>query len=316
MKKLFMVVLIIFLGVGLVSCGNENENQPDSNTQELPHITIGLLPDLESIPFVVAELSGAFADEGVDVTLECFMSAKDRDSALQAGKLDGVVNDLVAVFFNNEGGLPLRAVTKTSGRLAMLASPEFGIDTLTAVAVEGKQIGLSLNTVMEYNVDRMLQSQDIDPNSVIKVSIPQIPVRMEMLVGEKLDLAIMPDPFVTMAAGQGAKVMIESDDMPHTAGVVSFRIEILEEKPDAVAAVMRAYRSTAQDLNDQGLGQYRDAVIERLSLPDESHELLELPYYNPILPSEETVRDVQSWMHEKALIEGEYAYAEIVINVE
>ena len=112
MKKLLILCLIIVYSFGLIGC-NQTENSADGNkTVSDKIINIGVMPDVESIPFLIAQENGYFADEGVTVNIEHFSSAKDRDSALQSGKLDGVITDMAAVLFANEGGIKLRIIAK------------------------------------------------------------------------------------------------------------------------------------------------------------------------------------------------------------
>jgi NitT/TauT family transport system substrate-binding protein len=104
------------------------------------------MPDVESIPFLIAQKNGYFEQEGVKVNIEHFTSAKDRDSALQSGKLDGVITDVVAVLFANEGGINLRIIAKNEGNVSLMGGKDAGINAVAGL--KGKDIGLSTNTIM------------------------------------------------------------------------------------------------------------------------------------------------------------------------
>lgn len=310
MKKILPVILILLLGLSLCGCGGEQSGDTDMT------LTLGLMPDVESAPFVVAELEGYYAAEGVTVKLIHFKSAKDRDSALQGGQLDGVVNDMVAVLLNNEGGIPMQVVARSNGRLALLGGQDAGITALTAEQLAGRELGLSLNTVMEYTADQMLLKAGQSVEAVQKVAVPQIPTRMEMLQGGRLDLAIMPDPFVSMALDSGATLLVDYPELDHPAGSISFHRDVLDTKGEAVKAVMRAYRSATDAMNEQGIEPWRDDIIEIIGFPEASRELLALPVYDPSLPGEETFATIQGWMLDKGLIATEYDYSAIMVNWE
>ena len=87
---LFCLTLLLVGG-----CGSPVQEK----SEPLPKLTIGLMPDTDSIPFIIAAERGYFAEEGVEVELQPFKSAMDRDAALQSGNLDGAVSDLLAVIF-------------------------------------------------------------------------------------------------------------------------------------------------------------------------------------------------------------------------
>ena len=85
MKRFLAVVLSLML-LFVVGCGSEPREATDVNLSKL---TIGLMPDTDSIPFIIAAERGYFAEEGVEVELVPFKSAMERDAALQSGNLDG-----------------------------------------------------------------------------------------------------------------------------------------------------------------------------------------------------------------------------------
>lgn len=74
----------------------------------MPEITIGVMPDTDSLPFIIAAEKGFFAEEGVKVNIQQFKSAMDRDAAMQSGNLDGSVSDVLAAAFARSGGFDVR----------------------------------------------------------------------------------------------------------------------------------------------------------------------------------------------------------------
>jgi NitT/TauT family transport system substrate-binding protein len=68
-----------------------------SGCKEEDTLKIGLLPNEEVLPFYVAIEEGLYQKHGVDVEVVHFQSAAERDAALQAGAVDGVEGDLLAV---------------------------------------------------------------------------------------------------------------------------------------------------------------------------------------------------------------------------
>ena len=122
MKKVLVVLMVLLCSFGVFGCNQQTEVDKTIN--------IGVMPDVESIPFLIAQKNGYFAHEGVNVNLEHFSSAKDRDSALQSGKLDGVITDIAAVLFANEGGIDLRIIARSDGNILLMAGKEAGINTV------------------------------------------------------------------------------------------------------------------------------------------------------------------------------------------
>ncbi|KUG03095.1 putative thiamine biosynthesis protein [hydrocarbon metagenome] len=306
MRKILIGLLIVLCSLSFVGCSQENNTQAPEKT-----ITIGVMPDVESIPFIIAQKNGYFEKEGVKVIIEHFTSAKDRDSALQSGKLDGVITDMVAVLFANEGGINLRMVARTDGNIELMAGKDSGISSTSEL--KGKDIGMSTNTIMEYSTDKMLEAAGLNPDEVKKVAIPPLPTRLEMLQGGKVTAAILPEPLAGLAVSNGAIVLNSTDQMANKAGAIAFTAKSLEENPEEIMAVLRAYNEAAGYLQKEPATGYIDFVIEEQGFPAEIKDSLRLPEYQQArLPEEHIFLDVVQWMQEKDLIKGTYEYKDLV----
>lgn len=306
MKKVFAACLILVLGLGLVGCSQKQASEVPAKT-----ITIGVMPDVESIPFLIAEKNGYFAKQGVAVKIVHFNAAKDRDSALQSGQLDGVITDVLAVVFANEGGINLKICAKNDGNVELMAGKNSGINSITDL--RGKSVGLSTNTIMEYTADQMLAAGGLKAAEVKKVAIPQLPTRLEMLQGGKVEAAILPEPLAGLAVKNGARVLASTDAMGTKAGAIAFTGKSLQESPAEIKAVFRAYNDAVAYLAQEPLASYVDFIIEAQGFPVEVKESLQLPKYSQAaLPSEAVFNDVVKWLKDKNLIKGSYEYKNLV----
>jgi NitT/TauT family transport system substrate-binding protein len=307
MKKVLICFLIIIGSLTLVGCSSPGKNisKPEKT------IVIGVMPDIESVPFIIAEKNGYFTQEGVQVKVEHFKSAKDRDSALQSGKLDGMISDILAVVFANEGGINLKIIAATEGNIELLAGRDSGINSIKDV--KGKEIGMSTNTVMEYTADKMLEAAQLSPADINKVAIPQLPTRLEMLQGGKIDAAILPEPLSDLGVKNGARVLSSTDQMGSKAGVVAFTDASLQENPEKVKAVFRAYNDAVAYLQKEPVVNYLDFLIQEQGFPAEVKESMKLPeFHNAQLPDPEIFSDVVAWLQAKKLIKGSYEYKDLV----
>lgn len=311
MKKILIGLLIVMVSLNFLGCGG-NKKVPDPKKAESQKtITIGVMPDVDSIPFVIAEKNGYFTKEGVKVKIEHFKSARDRDSALQSGVLDGVVTDVVAVAFANEGGIKLRIISKHDGNIELMAGKDTGIKSVQDL--KGRSIAMSTNTIMEYTADTMLQDVGLKPDDVKKVPIPQLPTRLEMLMGGKVDSAIMPEPLAGMAIKNGALILNSTDQTGNKCGAIAFRADILKDNPDEIKAVFRAYDKAVDYLNQVPIANYVDYVIKEQGFPEAVKGSLELPkYQKATAPDPKIVAGVVEWMQAKQLIKSKYEYKDLV----
>ncbi len=305
MKRLLAAALSVLL---LLAVGCGSESQPKE--AKLSKITIGLMPDTDSIPFIIAAERGYFAEEGVEVELVPFKSAMERDAALQSGNLDGAISDLLAVIFARSGGFALHATSYTDGNYNLVASGNTGISTATNL--HGKEIAISRNTIIEYVTDEILAVNGLSEREVSKVVIPQIPVRLEMLQSGNLAAAVLPEPMASVAVASGSRYVTGSGELGINPGVIVFADSAINEKADSIRAMYRAYNKSVEYLNHAPRAEYIDLVMEKSGFPAPARDALELKPYRPAgLPAEKDVEEAVHWVKHKELA-GDYRYDDLV----
>ena len=305
MKRVLAVIfsLMLFMTAG---CGPEQQGKDT----KLSKLTIGLMPDTDSIPFIIAAERGYFAEEGVEVELVPFKSAMERDAALQSGNLDGAVSDLLAVIFARSGGFSMHAVSYTDGNYNLVAGGNAGISA--AADLRGKDIAISRNTIIEYVTDEILFVNGMKEQDVSKVVIPQIPVRLEMLQSGNLAAAVLPEPMASVAVASGSRYVTGSGELGINPGVIVFADSAINEKADSIRAMYRAYNKSVEYLNHAPRAEYIDLVMEKSGFPAPARDALELKPYRPArLPAEKDVEEAVHWVKSKELA-GDYRYDDLV----
>lgn len=306
MKRTLVFLVVMALVLSLAGCTDKQAAGPEQKI-----INFGVMPDVESIPFMIAEKNGYFDKQGVKVNIIHFKSAQDRDSAMQSGQLDGMVTDVLAVVFANEGGFKQKMVARNDGNIQILAGKNSGINSMPEL--KGHTIGLSTNTIMEYLVDQMLAASQMEPTDVNKVAIPPLPTRLEMLQGGKIDACILPEPLAGVAIKDGARALNSSDKMGNKPGAIAFTEKCLNDNPEAVRAIFRAYNDGVAYLQTEPQQNYVDFVIQSQGFPAAIKDSLVLPKYsNAARPDEQVVNQVVQWMKGKGLVKGTYEYNDLV----
>ncbi len=309
MMKRFLAVVLSLVFLFTAGCGSES--QPKDT--KLSKITIGLMPDTDSIPFIIAAERGYFAQEGIEVELVSFKSAMERDAALQSGNLDGAVSDLLAVIFARSGGFALHATSYTDGNYNLVAGGNAGIST--AADLRGKEIAISRNTIIEYITDEILKINGLDEQDVSKVVIPQIPVRLEMLQSGNLAAAVLPEPMASVAAASGNRYVTGSAELGLNPGVIVFADAAIQEKAESIRAMYRAYNKSVDYLNHAPRAEYIDLVMDKSGFPAPARDALELkPYRTAGLPAEKDVEEAVHWVKSRDLA-GDFRYDELVSNL-
>ena len=295
--------------VAVAGCGS---NQADK--KEMSPLTIGLMPDTDSIPFLIAREKGYFAEEGIEVNIEQYKSAMDRDAALQSGNLDGAISDMLAAAFSKAGGFDVKVTSFTDGSYKLIAGRDENIKSVKELS--GKDVSVSKNTIIEYVTDQILAKEGMNGDSINKVIIPQIPTRLEMLQNGKLAAATLPEPMASIAIAGGSKFVTGSDELGINPGVILFTAKASEDKKQEIQAMYRAYNKAVKYLNDTPREEYIDLVIEKAGFPPAAKEALKLPkYHEAALPKESDVTDCIKWLNEKGLVQDKFTYSDMVLDL-
>jgi NitT/TauT family transport system substrate-binding protein len=312
-------ILSVVLSLGIVVSGCAATKAPDNNQPTKivgKTVKIGVLPIEDNLPFYVAEKDGLYAKEGVQVELVSFASALERDTALQAGQIDGEVADLVAVALLKKIGTDVKiasiglGATPKEGRFAILSSPKSNIIDLAGL--KGATLGISQNSIIDFVSDQMLLDKGLLLNDVQKMSIPKMPVRLDMLLSDQINAACLPDPLASLAQAKGAHLIIDDTYRNISQTVFLFRTQSIQENPEGIKAAVRVYGSAGQALS-KNPDQYRSLFLEKAQIPADLKESYKTPTFSKLqLPTEEEVNSVMKWMVEKKLIPQAYGYQDLV----
>jgi NitT/TauT family transport system substrate-binding protein len=313
MTKRFTLFLIslgatitLLSGCGLAAPGKDDGN-----------LKIGSLPILDILPVYIAEQNGYFAGEGLKVEIVPAKSAQERDALMQAGSIDGQVNDLVATgLFNKEKP---RIKILAAARKAYPGSPQFRVlappqsPARSVRDLAGKSIGASKNTVIEYITDRLLQKEGLSPEQVTFQEVSAIPTRFEMLMNNQLEAATLPDPLGQGAVAAGA-VLIADDSLMggFSQSVLSFSVEAIRDKPVTLRKFLKAWNQAVVELN-KNPEKYRDLLIDKGRVPQSIQGTYKMPPFpQKEITTEAEWQDVMNWMIQKKLINSAIPYYDAV----
>jgi NitT/TauT family transport system substrate-binding protein len=297
----------ILVALSLVLCA--------AGTAAAAPLRIGLMPAMNSAPLIVADRGGFFAREGVAVELELFTSQLNRETALQAARIDGTISDLINAVQAWARGFPVRVASASQGVFSLLAAPSTGPASLAAWKAAGRKVttGLLENSTVYYVAERALERAGADPATIELVPVPQVPARLELLVAGKVEAAVLPEPLATLAVRQGARRLADSVADDAASGVILFREIVLSDRADDVRAFYRAYDRAVAEINGHPEA-WRAVVIEACQFPKGLETGLAFPRFLPAyLPGEADVRDVAAWMIDHGLIPAAPGWSDIVV---
>lgn len=310
LKVILALVLSLFL---LAGCGQVEET---GSNKEMARLRIGVLPVEDIMPTIVAANNGYFTRENLDVEIIRFQSAVEQINAMQAGQLDGIITDMIVTAMIKDSGQDVKitsitlGATPDEGRFGIIAAPNSGIENLAGL--KGKSVGIAHNSIIEYITDGLLADSGIAPAEVNKVSVPKIPVRLEMLFNNRIDAIAVPDPLLTFGEFKGAKIVALDTQRNLSQAVVVFTQKTLDEKKSAVQGFFRAYAQAVDDLNRHP-GDYKQLLVDNINVPEPIAQDYQIQRYpQPQIPAPEEVHNILAWMKQKNLLQTDLTYHDLV----
>lgn len=304
-----LFVVSLFLSLGIFNLMPVT----DSQAAESRPLKIALLPILDALPFYVAEKNGYFHENQVAVKAIPVGSGLERDQLMQAGEIDGMLNEMISAANFNRHKIQVRIIAAARKAypdfplFRILAAPGSDIDSVDKL--RGKSIGISRNTIIEYVTDRLLAMENLRAHDVKMKSIPVIPERYQLLMQGRIQAATLPDPLAKSAMLAGAGLIL--DDSMHTrysVSVLTFGIQTLDQRPAAVRAFLRAWDRAAADINADP-ESYRSLLLKKIRVPKNVQTTFSIPQYpRSEVPDKAQWSDVMNWMTTRNLIKAPLAY--------
>jgi NitT/TauT family transport system substrate-binding protein len=277
MRKYFAIILLVLMV--LVTGCNSNQNVDEEDLI----LKIGVMPAVDSAPIFLADEKGYFEALGLDVDVQVYTNAMNRQSALQSGELDGAMTDVIALVNNVENGFDIKVTTSTDGSFPFLINPESGGKTAVKVGM------------MEVSVSNYLTDKSLAGYQVEKIYINEIPARLEMVATGSLDMAVIPEPMASQGALRGLKKELIENDDEFSPDVMVFTSKAIEEKEEALKRFHQAYNQAVEDINKDD-GQARDVLIQRLELnPQIKDQILMPEYHLARVPSKAFLEGIMEW---------------------
>ncbi|MCL6458440.1 MAG: ABC transporter substrate-binding protein [Gorillibacterium sp.] len=312
-KSILITTMILMISVLGVGCSTSKTANTQENIDKLPELSIGMMPATDVIPFIIAQQQGFDQKHGVKLDIQTFRSAKDRDAAFQAGKLDGVGADLIAIAIYNQGGLDVKITSTTFGGFSLLTG---AADVKSVADLKGKSVIYSKNTSTEYAVSLMLKEVGLTEKDIKLTEVPQIPTRLELLVNNKADAAILPEPFVTMGKADGLLELNSTLTMGLSPFVIGFPEKTIAANEKAIQAAYAAYDEAVAYMKAHDQADYIDVIIKAVGYPETLKDQITVPDYpvaNQVLVEE--IDQAFSWAREKGLLKKNLTSEEVISDV-
>jgi NitT/TauT family transport system substrate-binding protein len=271
-------------------------------------LNIGILPAESAIPIILALEKGFFEEAGLQVSIKAFSSPNDRNVAVQAKELDGVIGDVMTAAAFVDKGIPMKITSDIAEDFKILSSPNSGVAQMKDLA--GKSVSLVKNFILEYIMDQFAAK---DGFTYEIVEIPSFSGRAEALLADQVDGVVFTEPQAGMLVQQGAHLLGSSKEAGIKGGTLMFMDDVIAERSGDIKAFYEAYNKAVDYMNSTDVKEYSD-ILTNYQFPAAIGDYLTGMYgtfQHAGVIAQDQFDSIITWTLGKGLISKTYTYAEL-----
>lgn len=287
-RRIIGLVAAVVTVATAAGCGSSSPGSGSSSASggsKTTKVTVGIIPIVDVAPLYLGQKKGFFAERGIDLKMELAQGGAAIVPGVVSGQFQFGFSNVTSLMIAQTKGVPIKSVVN-----GVATNGKVGAD-VTGVAVKkdspiksakdlaGKTVAVNtLQNIGDTTVRESVRKAGGDPSKVKFLEMPfdQMPAALD---GGQVDAAWMGEPALTIAKGQGARVVASpfaETDPKLTAATYFAATKLTKENPDLVKKFTEAmteslkYASEHPDEARQILTTYTKIdgeVLKKLTLP-------------------------------------------------
>ncbi len=306
MKKLFTILWLCLL---LAACGQSYEETKRISRQQRREaakkdsaaLKIAVMPTLDCLPLYVAQYYELYDTVLGGVRLKFYRAQMDCDTAIERGRVEGVVTDLVRAASMKKRGTQLRYVAATNAYWQLITNRNSRVRQLKQL--DEKMIAMTRYSVTNMLTDFAVNSAKLDHDHVYKVQVNDLHVRMQMLQNNIIDALCLTEPQATKARQMKHHVVLDTRTLNWQMGVVAFRDQEMRRHARAkqLAQFIKAYNQACDSINKYGVPRYADMIKHHFNVGKEQVDSLpkNIKFAHAKAPRQHDIEVVTKWLEKK-----------------
>ena len=274
------------------------QNRIEAWRKDSAALKVAVMPTLDCLPIYVAEYYHLYDTAYGGVRLKYYKALMDCDTALQRGRVEGTVSDLVRAKCMEKKGLKLRYVATTNAYWQLISNRNMRIRQLKQL--DDKMVAMTRFSATDMLTDWATDSAKLDKDKVFKVQVNDLSVRMLMLQNNEMDALWLTEPQATIAREMKNPVLLDSRKSGLQLGVIVFREKEMQRQARSkqLQLFTKAYNMACDSINKYGIAHYRDLLMERCDMKMNMVDSLphNIKYVHARGPLQKDINAVEKWM--------------------
>ena len=279
-------ILLVTLLFACNSKGDAPKTQDKKLTPADSTLLIAVMPTLDCLPLYVAEASGLFENQHINVRLVKYNAQMDCDTALLRGRVHGAFTDLVRAEQMRKKGASLKELRATNLHWQLITNRNARIKDVRQLG--DKMVGMTRFSGTDFLVTDLIDRYK-PKNEVFRIQVNNVFIRLKMLVGNEIDAAFLSEPQATVARLAKNNVLADTQKKDILLGVAVFTTNNKHQKMvnQSLPAFVKAYHMACDSLNTKGIQHYADLLKTHFKLNDAALNALPKVVFNKFKPVRE-----------------------------
>jgi NitT/TauT family transport system substrate-binding protein len=302
-KKTVLIILGVLL---LAACGQSYEETKRRSSQQRREaakkdsaaLKVAVMPTLDCLPLFVAQHYNLYDTLRGGVRLKLYKAQMDCDTALERGRVEGMVTDLVRAVRIAKKGTKMRYVAATNAYWQLVSNRNSRVKQVKQL--DDKMIAMTRYSVTDMLADAAIDSAKLDKDRVFKVQVNDVFVRVQMLQNNIMDVLCLTEPQATWARTMKNPVVLDTRDLEWQMGVIAFREKEMQRQARGkqLELFVKAYNQACDSINKYGVAHYREIINSRFKLKAELVDSLpkDLKFAHAKGPRQEDMERAEKWL--------------------
>jgi NitT/TauT family transport system substrate-binding protein len=278
----------------------KQEQQRQAMREDSAALKVAVMPTLDCLPFFVAKEREMF-DTAVDIRLKTFTAQMDCDTALQRGRVELAVSDLVRTERMASQGLKVKYLSATNAYWLLIGNRNQRITDIKHL--DDRMVAMTRYSVTDLMAELAVDSAKLKPERVFRIQVNDVNVRLDMLENNEMDALLLTEPQATQALLGKHHVLLDSRKLDMWMGVIAEDSVAItgENRQRQLRALVDGYNKACDSLNAYGVKHYRDVMMKYCDISEQAFRQLpdSLHYDHAAKPRKKDVERARQWLGKK-----------------
>ncbi|MGW0707885.1 ABC transporter substrate-binding protein [Streptomyces sp. NPDC002643] len=286
-RRVFGLAVTVATVVAAAGCGSSSSGAGDSASSGggTTQVKVGVIPIVDVAPLYLGQKKGFFTKRGIDLKMETAQGGAAIVPGVVSGQFDFGFSNVTSLMLAQTKGVPIKSVVNGVATTGKVGADVTGVavkkdsSVKSAKDLVGKKVAVNtLQNIGDTTVRESVRKAGGDPAKVefVEMAFDQMPAALD---GGQVDAAWMAEPALTIAKGQGARVIASpfaETDPKLTVATYFTSTKLLKQNPDLVkkftAAMTESLEYASQHPDEArqiltGYTKISGTVLKDLTLP-------------------------------------------------